>query len=407
MKISELENKNVAIWGLGIEGQAMLDFLNEKFPNKYIAVIEDDKVPEGVEVIIRSPGVSVYKEDILEAKKLGIEFTSLINLFMAEVNGPKIIAVTGTKGKSTTSSIIAFMLEKLGYKVGLGGNIGKTPLDFLDKDLDFVVLELSSFQIADLNSMVDIGVVLNVSCAHLDWHLNLENYRKDKLKLIQHAKTSILNDSLKDFAQDGVVLYDNTNGFHVVNEEIFEKDKPIKLPELQIVGEHNLSNICAALEVLKTLGLDYKKGVSFLGEFEPLEHRLEKVYEKDGLIFVDDSIATVPDSVIAAVCAFKNSDVALIAGGYDNGSAEYDELNQFLEKAENVKVVLCLPDTGKKIKTSKSVAIKNMCDAVCEAVKRIDKGVVLLSPAAPSFNMYKNYKDRGDDFERIAREISE
>jgi UDP-N-acetylmuramoylalanine--D-glutamate ligase len=171
------------------------------------------------------------------------------------------------------------------------------------------------------------------------------------------------------------------------------------------MGDHNLSNLCCALSILKMLELDYKKALSYMGELPSLEHRLQNVFERDGIMFVDDSIATVPESVIAAIDTFKDKDVALIIGGYDNGAMDYAKINVHIEKSPQVKVAVCLPDTGVMVNTSKSVQVKNMQEAVEEALKHIDKGVVLLSPAAQSFNMFKNYKERGQIFAAIAKEL--
>jgi UDP-N-acetylmuramoylalanine--D-glutamate ligase len=404
------ENKKVAIWGLGVEGQAVLQFLNKEYPNLKPTIIDDDKVPDGVDIIVRSPGVSIYRDDIKKAKEDGVKFTSLLNIFLERLNKqknkPTVIAITGTKGKSTTVSVLAFMLEQLGYKVGLGGNIGKTPLDFLGQNLDFIVLELSSFQISDLEQSVDVGVVINLSRAHVDWHITLDNYFNDKLRLLDLAKYKILNYQDERLAKlDADMFYNKEGGFYFKNGKIYDQGTALELPKLQIMGDHNLSNICAALSVLKHLELDYKKALTTLSDFESLEHRLQKVYEKNGYMFVDDSIATVPESVMAAIDAFKDKNVALIIGGYDNKNMDYTKINEWIEKSPQVKAALCLPDTGAMVKTSKSVPVKNMAEAVTEAVKRIEGGVVLLSPAAQSFNMYKNYKERGNDFARIAKEI--
>ena len=409
MKIEDLKDKQVAIWGMGVEGQAVLDFLKKHFPNKDVFEIENNHIPSNVDVVFKSPGVSSYLPEIAEARQKGIEISTLINLYLANKQPrAKVIAVTGTKGKSTTVSILNFMLEKLGYRVGLGGNIGSSPLDFVEEDLDYVVLELSSFQIKDMAYDVDVALFVNLSQAHLDWHLNEQNYVADKLLLSKHAKESIINSQDKNLRTlTDVKFYNDKEVFHVENGKIFDGETLIEIPKWNLSGEHNLLNLCGVFSVLKTLGLDYKKALPALADFQPLEHRLQKGYEKNGLVFVNDSISTVADSTIAGLESFKDEGVVLIAGGHDNGSADYKELNDYIEKHAHVKKVVCLPDTGKFIGTSKSVSASDMRAAVTEALKGFEKGVVLLSPAAPSFNLYKNYKERGKDFLRIAKELME
>ncbi len=411
MLVSELKGKRIAVWGMGVEGKAVLEFLKNHLPQQFIVEIKDDKLPVDAEITIRSPGVCIYKPEIAEAQKNGVKFTSLINIFLSEMRlkNPKckIIGVTGTKGKSTTASMLYFMLQKLGLKVGLGGNIGVTPLDFLKQDLDYVVLELSSFQVADLENRLDIAVVVNLSRAHVDWHGSYEKYVEDKLRILKFSDYKIVNfqdEFLKNLTDVG--FYNKNDAFHVIGGKIFEAGEELNVPKLKVPGDHNLANVCASLSVLKKLGLDYNKALAYMGEFEGLPHRLELVYEKNGIRFINDSIATVPESVMAAIEAFKGENVALIVGGYDNKNMDYTKLNQAIENAEQIKAALCLPDTGVMVKTSKSVQMPGLREAVTEAVKRLGgNGVVLLSPAAPSYNSHENFIERGKDFSRIAREI--
>ena len=400
--------EKVAFWGMGLEGQAIYDFLIKKYPEINPIIIENDVLPDDADLVVLSPGVSVYKQSIIDAKARGVKFTSLMNIFLEELykqaKVPVVIGVSGTKGKSTTVSALAFMLGKLGFKVGLGGNIGKTPLEFLGQDLDYIVLELSSFQIKSLDQPIDVAAIVNLSRAHVDWHITLENYFNDKLLLLDRAKKTVLNyqDEILQ-KMSPTAFYNKDDGFYFKDGKIFDQGEELEVPKLQIMGDHNLSNICCDLTILKMLGLDYKKGLAFLGEMPSLEHRLQNVLEHNGIMFVDDSIATVPESVIAAIDTFKDKDVALIIGGYDNGAMDYIKINEHIEKSPQVKVAVCLPDTGVMVKTSKSVQVKDMQEAVEMALKYIDKGVVLLSPAAQSFNMFKNYKERGAVFVRAAR----
>lgn len=447
MKKNEFINKKTYLWGTGTEGQAVMSWWKENLPNQELKIIENNVIPDDTQIIIKSPGVSSYLPQIIEAKKNGIKFTSMINIFLANLpseNRPKIIAITGTKGKSGSVSMMTFMLEKLGFTVGLGGNIGLNPLEFLNKKLDYIVLELSSFQIYDINyPIIDYVTITNISQAHTDWHVTYENYKKDKCHIIDLAKYKVLNfsdDYLKNAKSDNITYYNDGKGFSAKNGKIFEGNNEIKLPQMQIFGDHNLSNICGLLSILKLLNLDYKKAVMYLKDYTPLEHRLQKVHEKNGIIFINDSIATVPESVMAAVNAF-NDDIALIVGGQDNGP-DYSKLNVFINENDKIKVAMCLPDTGRMLSGEKCIQINTMREAVEGAIQYFNntfksnngsktqsaeaehtlgvcehsstgfcdqnslKGVVLLSPAAPSFNMYSNYKERGYDFTNLAKELS-
>ncbi|MFV0626819.1 MAG: UDP-N-acetylmuramoyl-L-alanine--D-glutamate ligase [Alphaproteobacteria bacterium] len=410
MKKEEFISKKTYLWGTGTEGQAIVSWWDKNFTTQSLGIIENNEIPQDAEIIIKSPGVSSYLPQIIEAKKKGIQFTSMMNIFLANLkteNRPKIIAVTGTKGKSGSVSMMAYMLEKMGFRVGLGGNIGIIPLDFLEQELDYIVLELSSFQIYDITyPFLDYVTITNISQAHTDWHLTYENYKKDKLDIIKLAKYKILNfhdEYLRQAKSENITYYNVENGFWAKDGKIFEGKEEIALPKLNVFGDHNLSNICGLLTILKMLGLDYKKAVMFLADYQPLDHRLQKVHEKDGLVFFNDSIATVADSVIAGVNAFKDN-IALIVGGYDNGP-DYSELNKFIANEKRIKIAVCLPDTGRMLTAEKCVQVNTMREAVECAVKHLKTGVVLLSPAAPSFNMYKNYKERGEDFAKLAKEI--
>ncbi|MDR1694800.1 MAG: UDP-N-acetylmuramoyl-L-alanine--D-glutamate ligase [Lactobacillaceae bacterium] len=410
MKKEQFIGRKTYLWGTGVEGQAVISWWNKNLANETLGIIEENIIPDDAEIIIKSPGVSFYLPQIKEAKNRGVIFTSVLNIFFANLSyKPIVIGITGTKGKSTSVSMLSFMLEKLGKKVGLAGNIGTPPLDFLEQKVDYLVFELSSFQIMSLDYPVDYAMVVNISQAHTDWHLTYENYRMDKLSILKYPQTvKILNYEdkwLREFKGNNIIYYDKDNGFHVDGGSIYDKKEKLDLPPLQIFGAHNLSNICGVLTIIKSLGLDYKKALSALKDFAPLEHRLQKVYEKNGLKFINDSIATVADSVIAGVNSF-DEDIALIVGGFDNGP-DYTELDKFIENTLRIKVALCLPDTGRMLKNSKCVQVNNMKEAVFEAVKRLKKGIVLLSPAAPSFNMYKNYKERGYDFTNLAKELSD
>jgi UDP-N-acetylmuramoylalanine--D-glutamate ligase len=408
MLIKDFINKQVYLWGTGLEGQEIIKLWEQHYPDRKLGIIANDTIPADADIIIKSPGVSAYKPNIIAAKAQGVVFTSMMDIFLSELRAqpkvPTVISVTGTKGKSLTTDMLAHMLKALGCKTGLGGNIGVVPLSLLGQDLDYIVLELSSFQITGLHNHVDYAIITNLSRAHLDWHLTLENYHRDKASIIKPHTKAILNHTDPRQHQYQGTFYGTAAGFHVQDSQIFEGSSLIELPPLNVMGDHNLLNLCGDLTVLKMLGLDYRRAVMALASYHPLDHRLQKVHESQGRIFIDDSIATVADSVIAGIKACKG-DVALIMGGQDNNSADYEELGKFIDATDSVKIVLALPDTGKFLHSSKRVLVNSMQEAVTQAIAHLPVGYVLLSPAAPSFNMYKNYKERGHDFARLAREL--
>ncbi|MDR1027305.1 MAG: UDP-N-acetylmuramoyl-L-alanine--D-glutamate ligase [Rickettsiales bacterium] len=394
MKVADFLGKKTYIWGIpGVEGDAVAAlFRAHGVP---FGVIEKDVIPDDAEVVVKAPGISIYKPEYIAAAKRGVRFTQLMNIFLSEWAGRSpVIAITGTKGKTTTASMLAFMLGRLGKRVGLGGNIGTPPLDFLGQKLDYVVLELSNFQIASLDDIwPDIVQVVSISPAHLDWHQNYENYKRDKLRLLPHAKLALLcghDEYLKSLALPNARFYYRT---------------ALPLPMLQVVGEHNIINLSGALEIVRELGFDPVAALATMPDFKPIEHRLEKVHEKGRWLFINDSIATVAESVIAGVKAFAGRPIAVIVGGYDNKSANYGELSKFLTVNKSVKIIVGLPDTGRLIESPKLKMVgASMQEAVDAAVAALpDGGVVLLSPAAQSFNMYKNYKERGHDFTACAK----
>lgn len=397
MKASELIGKRVYIWGMGVEGKAVMDFLARRAPELAVGVIENDIVPNDAEVVIKSPGVSIYKDEYKAAAARGVKFTSLMNIFFAELSvqerRPVIIAITGTKGKTTTASMMAFMLNKLGYKTGLGGNIGTPPLDLIGQDLDYIVLELSSYHNTSLDWAPDYAIVVSIAPAHLDWHLNYENYKRDKLRFLPNVRRAYLcgyDEYLKTLNLPNAAFYYKTT---------------LPLPPLKVYGEHNVINLSGALDLISDLGLDAAAALATIADFEPIEHRLKKVYEANGIMFIDDSIATVAESTIAGIKAFSGKPIAVIVGGYDNKSANFGELSKFATINDDVKIIVGLPDTGRLVDSPKLKMVgPSMKEAVDAAIAALPTGgVVLLSPAAQSFNMYKNYKERGNDFANCAQ----
>ena len=410
----DLNNKRIGIWGMGKEGLSAKQAILRYAQPTSITQISEENTHEisNCDIIIKSPGVSLYRPEIAHAQQNGILITSGTNLFFANKNPNAIvIAVTGTKGKSTTSSLLAHTLSVLGKKTVLGGNIGVPLVDLIDTDADYIVAELSSYQCADFIGNPDIGVLVNLYPEHLPWHGSHDRYYQDKLNMITQASTQILNmldknthaytDTKQEFKN---AVYFN-DVIHSDGECFYDKEQKLfPCSSLNLTGEHNHKNACAVLTVIKKLGLDLASCEKAFKSFQALPHRLQVIEQKGGLTFIDDSISTTPETAIAALKAIgHNCPITLIIGGEDRGQ-DFSELINYITTHPTVQLIT-LPDTGNKI--TKIAHNNNLtvhsCNTMAEAVQKAITitsvgGVILLSPAAPSYNMYKNFEERGTDF---------
>ena len=431
----DFKGKKVAVIGLGIEGRDAINFLLEKgadvtlFDKNEVSDLNFDGIDKdrigivagenylkgglsGFEFVVRSPGVYRFIPEIVEAESRGVEITSAIKIFFEECPA-KIIGVTGTKGKGTTSTLIYEILKSAGKDVYLSGNIGKPYLGLLPalKEDSWVVLEMSSFQLMDMKVSPHISVVLNITEDHLDWHKDRNEYVSAKANIVKYQSQS-------DFAVVNEE-YETSRNFANLTKAmstLFSKDKlEAKFKEgLLLRGEHNLENIAAAVTVGKCIGVSEETILETVRNFKGLEHRLELVAEVDGKTFYNDSFATGPQPTIAAVNSFTEPET-LILGGSDKG-LDYKELGNAIAAKGNVKSVIVIGDTRKKISEAlyeKAVGI-NILDLeyspMDEIVKKAfeitpDGGVIVLSPGAASFDMFENYKDRGVQFKNSVAKL--
>ena len=443
MRIRDLENKNIGIWGLGVEGKAVLKTLNEIYPNKKIIVIDDKKLSSEeilseltkLDVVIRSPGVSIYKPEIIEAKKNGLIVLTEKTLFFNEINNtsgldederPKIIAISGTKGKTTTSIFCAYLLQKMGYKVLLAGNMGISTIELLDeaKQSDFVVVELSSYQNSDLMANIDVAIILNLFPEHIDWHKTHENYYNDKLNLIKNANYRIINGSDERILShidknEAVIKFGTVDTINYHDGFFYDGNKKLLSSQnMELLGEHNYQNLCSILTAMKVLGLDFSKiEQDYFDKFKPVEHRLETIthnVDNKKVLFVNDSISTIPEAAIACYKIFKEKNIYGILGGFDRNQ-DYEELINYIVNNKNIKFLTLLGQTGKRLYESfMSKNFKNvkMCNDLAECVNVLKKqiihddlvsSVVLLSPASPSYDMFKNFEERGKLFKELIK----
>ena len=431
----DFKGKKVAVIGLGIEGRDAINFLLEKgadvtlFDKNEVSDLNFDGIDKdrigivagenylkgglsGFEFVVRSPGVYRFIPEIVEAESLGVEITSAIKIFFEECPA-KIIGVTGTKGKGTTSTLIYEILKSAGKDVYLSGNIGKPYLGLLPalKEDSWVVLEMSSFQLMDMKVSPHISVVLNITEDHLDWHKDRNEYVSAKANIVKYQSQS-------DFAVVNEE-YETSRNFANLTKAmstLFSKDKlEAKFKEgLLLRGEHNLENIAAAVTVGKCIGVSEETILETVRNFKGLEHRLELVAEVDGKTFYNDSFATGPQPTIAAVNSFTEPET-LILGGSDKG-LDYKELGNAIAAKGNVKSVIVVGDTRKKISEAldgEGAGI-NILDLeyspMDEIVKKAfeitpDGGVIVLSPGAASFDMFENYKDRGVQFKNSVAKL--
>ncbi|MDO8506941.1 MAG: UDP-N-acetylmuramoyl-L-alanine--D-glutamate ligase [bacterium] len=453
--LEKYKGKKILIAGFGVEGRATFEFLKKHGIKADIAdVIDEDAFfevnPElkndkvgfifgknylnstgNYDVVFRAPGISPLTPELKSVVSKGTEITSQIKIFL-ELCPAKTIGVTGTKGKGTTSTLIYKILKASGKDVYLGGNIGVPAISLLDKlNRDsIVVLELSSFQLMDLEKSPNIAVVLNVTSEHLDYHKDREEYVEAKSPIVKYqtaddfavintdyetprefkkeTKAEIYEISIQNPVENGCYVSKNDDIVLCIKDT---EEKIASTSELQLRGRHNLENVCPALAVAYIAGADLGSIKKTVKEFKGLEHRLEFVAEVDGVKYYNDSFATTPEATIAAVSAFHEP-VILIAGGSEKGS-DYTQMGTVI--AEKVKTVFLIGDTAEEIKNNilsvdPSADIRegftDMDDLVGRASEAAKIGdVVVLSPGCASFGLFENYKKRGEIFKEAARNL--
>ncbi|HJP97926.1 MAG TPA: UDP-N-acetylmuramoyl-L-alanine--D-glutamate ligase, partial [Rhodanobacteraceae bacterium] len=362
MRFAELERADVAVWGGGREGRSVLAALGRRLRGKPLTVycspgevqaVSDayqrtlaTAAPSGSDgtppspairteppdadalashdVVIKSPGISAYRPELLAAQERGTRFTSGTALWFGENPDARVVAVTGTKGKSTTTAMIAHCARALGIRTALAGNIGLPLLDLDGERADLWAIELSSFQTGEAGS-VEVGVVVSLGEEHLDWHGTRERYVADKLKLADVSRTLLVDaDSAllmeRTRSHPHRELFGDPGGWHVAAGAIQHgNDTVIELEGLPLHGLHNARNACAALAAIEQLGRDARAAAASLRGFQPLPHRLTALGAKGGIEWIDDSISTTPDAALAALRSLPGRNVTLILGGFDRG----------------------------------------------------------------------------------------
>ena len=376
-----------------------------------------DEFIVNAEVVITSPGIPPHSEIIQRIKKHHIPVISELELAYRECDIPFII-ITGTNGKTTTTALTEHILAKT-LKAKACGNIGQPPCNIADENLDYFVCEASSYQLEMSPSLKPfISVWTNFTPDHIDWHQGLENYFKAKAKVFkepQAPKYSVLNakdEKLMEFSQqaDGEIFYFagniGNNCCYIENNEIvYKKDgnseSIIKLADCPLIGEHNYQNIMCAIICAKLTGIENNIIKQAIMEFKAPAHRLEKITQKGGITFYNDSKATNPEAAIVAIDSFNDTDVVLIAGGRDKNT----DLTEFCESVKkHIKTVILIGEATDRFE--QNLKANGFTNIIKEETMQsaIDKGielnpdVVLLSPACASFDMFTSYENRGEVF---------
>jgi UDP-N-acetylmuramoylalanine--D-glutamate ligase len=428
---SALADAAVGVWGLGVEGQASVRRLRSLGRD---AVLVDDEPAspaiDGLEVlataagglgalrncdvVIKSPGISRYRPEVAALERDGVRVCGGLGLFMAEADPTRVACVTGTKGKSTTTALAVHLLNGLGLRARAGGNIGSPPWDPSDDPPpDYWIMETSSFQVPDLENGPRVVAVTSLSPDHLDWHGTVERYYADKLSLCTKPGVAL---ALADGADGELRANAALLGPHLrwVGDAEVERDRKWS-QSLGLTGPHNERNASIARAVLEGLGIPGASDGDRLADaaqgFEGLPSRCRSLGSVGGVEFVDDSLSTNVLPAQAALQSFAGRPVALLVGGHDRG-LDYAPLGRTIAARTAPTLVVTMPDNGPRI----GQAVRDARDGVAEVIDAdsldtaVDTavewaragGVVLLSPAAPSFGRFGDYRERSAAFARAA-----
>lgn len=441
-----IKNKKITVLGIGVSNLPLIEFLAKN--GACVTACdkrEKDKIGEelerlscydieyclgdgyldniGGEIIFKTPGMRYDLPQLNEARANGSIVTSEMEVFF-DLCDAKIIAVTGSDGKTTTTTLISEMLKRQGYTVWLGGNIGNPLLGEIEniKSSDIAVLELSSFQLHTMKSSPNIAVITNLSPNHLDMHKDMDEYVCAKKNIFLHQKTGdrlVLNydnEITRSFAQEAVntpVFFsrkeERADGVYLHNGIVYYKNEPVlRADEIKIPGMHNVENYMAAIAAL--WGMVTPENIRRVArEFGGVEHRIEFVCEKDGVKYYNDSIASSPTRTAAGLRSFDKK-VILIAGGYDK-HIPFDDFGADIK--EHVKKLFLIGVTAPKIRDAANNAGMYdivMCSGMEQAVRLASESaqsgdIVILSPACASFDMFKNFAVRGEMFKKLVSEL--
>jgi UDP-N-acetylmuramoyl-L-alanine---L-glutamate ligase len=427
---SALTSARVGLWGLGVEGMASLRRLESM--GLQPVLVDDHPAAESLgghavlstttgglrtllscDVVIKSPGISRYRPEVEELTRAGIPVRSGLGLWLEDVPLARVAAITGTKGKSTTSAIAGHLLAGLGYQAQVGGNIGRPPWDPDAPASDFWIVETSSYQVPDLTNGPPVVAVTSLSPDHLDWHGSVERYYADKLSLCTKdgVRMVVADGSNATLRAQGQAL-----GSHVEWVDPVDPDSGVSwMRGLALTGAHNVRNASIARAVLQAMGIEEAREPARLAEaaegFAGLPSRCRSIGRIGGVEFVDDSLSTNVLPAQAALEAYGDRPVALLVGGHDRG-LDYAPLGHAVARRSSPTLVVTMPENGPRI----GAAIRDVVDGTVDVIDAagLDEavalacdwargdGVVLLSPAAPSFGRFADYRARARAFAEAA-----
>ena len=437
--MADYQGKKVVIIGLGMTGLSCVDFfmargVTPRVMDTRVAPAGLDKLPEAVEryvgglnedwlltadLIVASPGIALAHPSLSAAADAGVEIVGDIELFCREAQAP-VVAITGSNGKSTVTSLVGEMAKAAGMNVGVGGNIGLPALMLLDPERELYVLELSSFQLETTSSLRAVAAtILNVTEDHMDrYPLGLQQYRAAKLRVYENARACIVNadDALTmpvRGADDRCISFGVDVGDYHLNRQQGETwlrvkgEKVLNVKEMKISGQHNYSNALAALALADAAGLPRASSLKALTTFTGLAHRFQLVLERNGVRWINDSKATNVGSTEAALNGLHLDGTLYLLLGGDGKSADFTPLSRYLT-GDNVRLY-CFGRDGAQLAALRpdvAVQTETMEQAMRQIAPQVVAGdMVLLSPACASLDQFKNFEQRGDIFARLAKEL--
>lgn len=432
MRFDELAARDVVIWGAGREGMAAHRELAGRGIGSVIAVTGTGPAPDGVVTgdaawallqsagaIVKSPGIPHTFGEYIALRDAGVPITSLMDLWLTE-NRNRVIAVTGTKGKSTTSALVQHILTALGRTAELAGNIGIPVGAHVGDDIDCAVTEVSSYQAAELTASPRVAVITSLYPEHLPWHGGFENYVADKLRLAAFGPDTVvvpdpsddLGRRVRAVAGDARMLSPASLGIAVTERAIsWDGAGSLALADMNLVGTHNLTNAALALAAVDAYGgaFDRSRALEAVATFAPLAHRLEVVPSGDGRTWIDDGLATAPQAVAAALTSVAAPRIALIAGGSER-DLDFSPIVDALAGRDDVELVCTGPAGARLAREAQGRAARihvasGFADAVAIARSLTASGdAILLSPGAPSFDEFADYEARAAAFRGFAAE---
>ncbi|WP_099350082.1 UDP-N-acetylmuramoyl-L-alanine--D-glutamate ligase [Erwinia amylovora] len=438
--MADYQGKKVVIIGLGLTGLSCIDFfiargVVPRMIDTRVVPPGLEKLPKNVEcwlgsfndkwlldadLIVASPGVALAHPSLMAAAIAGVEIIGDVELFCREAQAP-IVAITGSNGKSTVTTLVGEMAQAAGWQVGVGGNIGLPVLTLLQQPAQLYVLELSSFQLETTRSLhAAAATILNVTEDHMDrYPLGMQQYRAAKLRIYENATVCVVNaDDAMTIPVRGadarcLSFGADVGDYHLTRQQgstwlRVQGEKVLNTDEMHLVGQHNYTNALAALALADAVGLPRASSLTALTTFKGLAHRFQLVHEHNGVRWINDSKATNVGSTEAALNGLHPTGILWLLLGGDGKSADFSPLTRYLQ-GDRIRIY-CFGRDGAELAALRpeiAVQTETMAAAVRQIATRVQPGdMVLLSPACASLDQFKNFEQRGDQFAQLAREVN-